>query len=301
MTLHPDMSRHLGAMQDAASLEEMTLDELRASFRPVPIADRATVGSVEDMITNIGTPMRCYRPDRRRNEKLIVFFHGGGYVAGDLESHDHVCRDLVNTSGSAVIAVNYRRSPEYRFPVPVDDCFAAVNWIWRHLPRIDSAADRLVVVGDSAGATLATAVCLRLQGKPTPKVCGQVLAYPITDYHTPPTRSYLENAEGYGLTRGAMLRFWSEYIEDPAQARHPWASPLGAATLAGLPPALVMTAEYDPLRDEGDAYATRLKQAGVPVTHTRYQGLIHGFLRLSPYSPVARDALTAIGDWINTV
>jgi len=240
-------------------------------------------------------------PEAAARGGLTVFFHGGGFVIGSLETHDHVCRDLRAQSGAAVLSVDYRLAPEHKFPAAPDDCLQAVRWAAEHAAALGVDPSRIVLAGDSAGATLAAVTALRLRDEGGPAVRAQVLVYPVTDYHTPPTRSYLENAEGYSLTRAAMIRFWADYLHDAHNAQdalHPHASPLRAASLAGLPPALVLTAEYDPLRDEGEKYAHRLLDAGVPVTLWRHAGLIHGFFRMGLASVRAREALARTAAWI---
>lgn len=301
MALDPEVADVLKLLVGMKPMERMTLAELRASMVPLPPEKRAPVGVVADLTTGDGTRLRSYAPVEKRPDKLIVYFHGGGFVIGDLETHDHLCRDLVNATGCAVVAVDYRRAPEFRFPVPADDCLAATRWIAVSADVLGLPTDRLILAGDSAGATLAAVTALRLRDEGSANIVGQILGYPVTDYHSPPTASYLANAESYSLTRNAMIRFWADYVISPEQAAHPHASPLRATDLSGLPPALVMTAEFDPLRDEGDAYAERLAAAGVPVTHRRYDGLIHGFLRMSLVSRRARQAFAEIGEWVATL
>src|SRR5262249_20598944 len=156
--------------------------------------------------------------------------------------------------GCVVVSVDYRLAPEERFPAGLDDCVFATRWIAQHALELEGDADRLVVAGDSAGGNLAAATALRLRDEDGPRLRGQLLIYPVTDYHTPGTPSYRANADGYGLTRDTMVWFWDHYLNDPSQAANPWVSPLRAQDLSRLPPALVVTAEYDPLRDEGEYY-----------------------------------------------
>ncbi len=298
MPLDPEIAAVLKLLEGMKPMERMTLAELRASMVPLPVEKRAPVAEVRDLATGAGMPLRLYVPAGAVPDKLIVYYHGGGFVIGDLETHDHLCRDLANACACAVVAVDYRRAPEFRFPVPPDDCLAATRWIAGAADMLGRATDRLILAGDSAGATLAAVTALRLRDEGGANAIGQILGYPVTDYHSPPTESYLANAAGYSLTRGAMIRFWADYVIDPEQAAHPHASPLRAETLSGLPPALVLTAEYDPLRDEGDAYAERLAASGVAVSHLRLDGMIHGFLRLSLASRRAREAFADIGRWV---
>jgi acetyl esterase len=173
-----------------------------------------------------------------------------------------------------------------------------VRWAAENAASLGIDASRIVIAGDSAGGTLAAVTAIRLRDEGGPKVRAQVLIYPVTHYHTPATASYLENASGYSLTRAAMIRFWSDYVRDEQEALDPHASPLREPNLSGLPPALVQTAEFDPLRDEGDKYAHRLLDAGVPVELWRQQGLIHGYFRMALASTRAREELAGTAAWI---
>ncbi|HLZ72939.1 MAG TPA: alpha/beta hydrolase [Dehalococcoidia bacterium] len=221
-------------------------------------------------------PVRIYTPEGRAPFPVLVYFHGGGWVIGDIESHDASVRALTNRSGCVIVSVDYRLAPEHKFPAAADDCFAATQWAAAHAAEFGGDASRLAVGGDSAGGNLAAVVALMAKERGGPRIAFQLLIYPVTD-HNYETASYSENAEGYLLSRDSMVWFWNHYLNTPAEGKNPIASPLQAADLAGLPPALVITAEFDPLRDEGEAYAKRLKAAGVRVTATRYDGMIHGF------------------------
>jgi acetyl esterase len=208
---------------------------------------------------------------------VLVYLHGGGWVVGSLETHDGVCRALASRTPCVVAAVDYRLAPEHRFPAAVEDAWAATAWVAEHAASIGGDPDRIAVGGDSAGGTLATACAIRARDHGL-RLALQLLVYPVTD-HRFDTASYEECAEGYGLTRDAMRWYWAQYL-GPDDGSSPEASPLRAADLAGLAPAHVVTAEYDPLRDEAEAYAARLEEAGVPVRLDRCEGLIHGFLRM---------------------
>lgn len=298
--LDPVMAAVLEQLKGMTPMEEMGLEELRAFVKPVPPAQRRPVGSVRDMAVPGGVPLRVYTPTARRSGALLVYFHGGGFVLGTVETHDNVARDLCETLGCVTVSVDYRLAPEHRFPAAPDDCLAAVRWLAGNAGDL-GAPGPLLLSGDSAGANLAAVTCLRLRDEGGPRVAGQILVYPVTDYHTPPTPSYLANAEGFSLTRGAMIRFWRDYLNDEAEKDHPHAAPLKAGDLSGLPPALVLTAGYDPLRDEGEAYAARLEAAGVPVRLIRYDSLIHGFLRMTAISPRAAATLDDIRGWADTL
>ena len=296
--LDPDMARILDVLNDMKPMEDMTLKELRAFLAPLPKDQRRPVGGFKDVVTPEGIPVRLYTPTQRRSDALLVYIHGGGFVLGSVESHDNVARELCEALGAATISIEYRLAPEHRFPAAPDDCLAGVLWAARNAEALGANPGRIILSGDSAGANLAAVTCLRLRDEGGPAIAGQVLVYPVTDYHTPPTPSYIENADGFALTRSAMIRFWRDYITDPSEQRHPYAAPLNAPNLSNLPPALVLTAEYDPLRDEGEAYAEKLRGAGVPVSLKRYDGLIHGFLRMTAASPRAAESVDQIRNWV---
>jgi acetyl esterase len=236
-------------------------------------------------------PIRVYRPAGAGPEPLPVtmWFHGGGWVLGSVDEHDGACRELANASGVLVVSVEYRLSPESPFPGPLDDCFAATRWVAEHAGEIGGDPARLAVAGDSAGGNLAAAVAVRARDEGGPALAFQLLVYPAVDAEMS-YPSLVENGEGYVLTADSMRWFWGHYRGD-ADARDGYLSPLYAADLSGLPPAMVITAEFDPLRDEGEAYAKLLEQAGVPTVAKRYDGQIHGFFTLSGLFPAASTAV----------
>jgi acetyl esterase len=225
-------------------------------------------------------PARLYAAHDGGIHPALVYFHGGGFVFGNLETHDTICRALAHESGAVVISVDYRLAPEHKFPAAVEDAYAATLWVAANAPALGIDARRIAVGGDSAGANLATVVAIRCRDAGGPPLAAQVLLYPVTDSSSLDKGSYLEFAQGYGLTRAAMDWFGKHYLGSAEDGRNPEASPLLAPNLAGLPPALVITAEFDPLRDEGEEYAERLRQAGVAVTFERYAGMIHGFVAM---------------------
>ncbi|MBX3564167.1 MAG: alpha/beta hydrolase [Sphingomonas sp.] len=261
----------------------------RATSAPTPGPE---IESVEDLSIQgprgaIGA--RLYTP-RDRPAGIIVYLHGGGWVIGDLNSADAVARVLADASGWAVLNVDYRLAPEHSFPAPLDDAWAALGW----------AAERfalpVMVAGDSAGANLATACALRACEAGAPELCGQILFYPVTD-HDFDTASYRRSeTEGYSLTRRDMRWFWDHYAT-PEQRLHPQASPLRARDLAGMPPTFLVIAGYDPLHDEGLAYAERLRGAGVPVELRRYESMSHGFASMIGVIPQAEQVLREAGAW----
>lgn len=281
----------------APPLEALPVEQGRAVFRQVfgGSGEPPAVASVSDReIPGPGGPivLRIYAPTAAGPLPVLVYFHGGGWVLGDLDSHDPFCRALTNAAGCAVVSVHYRMAPEHRFPAAVDDCFAALEWVSRNAASFNGDATRLAVGGDSAGGNLAAVVSQKARDAGGPAIMFQLLIYPVTDYGFG-TASMTENAEGYLLTRSLMRWFWDQYLTTPSDGDSPLASPARARNMRGLPPAHVITAEFDPLRDEGEAYATLLRAAGVRVTSQRYDGMIHGFLGLFPVVDRGR---VAVGD-----
>jgi acetyl esterase len=239
--------------------------------------------------------LRLYRPRGAQDGRLpvIVFFHGGGFTIGDLDTHDVPCRTLANFSRCAVLSVDYRLGPEYRFPAAFEDSIAAVRWAAAHAAELGLDAERIVVAGDSAGGTLAAGAALALRGE-TVRIALQVLIYPGLDMRgMQPSRA--EFAHGYLLDREDMLWFMGNYLESEADALDWRASPLLAADHSGLPPAYIVTAGFDPLRDEGAAYAERLAAGGVHVTYECFEGMIHGFVTMGAVLAAANHALYRVG------
>ncbi len=224
-------------------------------------------------------PVRIYTPVGTAPFPVLVYFHGGGWVIGNLDTHDGICRSLANRVGCLVVSVDYRLAPEHPFPAAPEDCYAATRWLAEHAGSLGVDKGRIAVGGDSAGGNLAAVVALMARDRGGPKLAFQLLVYPATDTDFE-TRSYRENSEGYFLTRADMVWFWNHYAPRDEDRRNPYAAPLRAASLRGLPPALVITAEFDPLRDDGAAYAARLREDGVPVRLSQQDGLIHGFFQM---------------------
>jgi acetyl esterase len=291
-------------------IETMTVEEARAERaammrRYVPIPEYAGVEVEERRITAGGRLMavRVYRPPGASGIlPVVVFFHGGGFVVCTLETHDPYCRALATEAGVMVVSVDYRLAPEFKFPAGVEDCLAATDWVLGHAGELGGDPRRVFVAGDSAGATLAAVVSLMLRDRgEAGRLAGQILLYPVAGYYDPPTVSYLEMAEGYGLTRKGMIWFWDHYLNDKGEARDFRAAPLMAKSLAGLPQAFVATAEYDVLRDEGQAYARRLEADGVDVTHEFALGMNHGFAASPnefPFLPQAKELLRRVAGWV---
>jgi acetyl esterase len=300
MPLDPQAQRVVDAMAalNLKPVEESTPAEARESIR----TRTAALGPVEGVVAvadhrvpvaGAEITVRVYSPGGPGPHPTLVYYHGGGWVIGDLYTHDGLCRSLTNAARCLVVSVDYRRAPESKYPVAAEDSYAALCWVVANAARLGLDPRRVAVGGDSAGGNLATVAALMARARGGPALVHQVLIYPVTD-HDLNTQSYIENATGYVLTREGMRWFWDHYLVRESQGREPHASPLRAKSLAGLPSALVITAECDPLRDEGEAYADRLRDAGVPVTVTRYAGMFHGFVRMTRILDKARTALDEI-------
>jgi acetyl esterase len=227
----------------------------------------------------------------------VVFFHGGGWVIGSVETYDVLCRALANRTGAMIFSVDYRLAPEHKFPDAVDDCVAATEWVFAHAGRLGVDPNRVSVMGDSAGGNLAAVVTHKLRASKF-KIASQVLVYPVTDLASMDTVSYQEFAEDHQLTKSLMMWFKYHYLRSEDDARNPEASPLLATDFRNLPPALVITAECDPLRDEGEIYAARLASSAVSVTLTRYPGMIHPFFSLGGVIPQATAAIEQIAEFL---
>ncbi len=238
-------------------------------------------------------PIRIYSPNDDGGVGVIVFYHGGGWCIGDIETHDEVCRQLASQSGAAVVSPHYRLGPEARFPAAVDDCYAVLEWVGANKDRLGGANAKIAVSGDSAGGNLAAVMALMSRDQNGPVIASQLLVYPATDFRMG-HQSLIDNGEGYLLTKESMDWFSANYLSSPDDALDWRASPLLAESLAGLPPALVITAEFDPLRDEGTAYASAMRAAGVDVTHTNYEGMVHVFFQLGPLVPKGAQAVSEV-------
>ncbi len=225
---------------------------------------------------DFSTSLRSARNDNGGGLPVCMWFHGGGWVIGSVETNDATARALAKASGAIVVSVDYRLAPEHKFPIPFDDSYAATVWAAENAASLGGDPSRLAVAGASAGGNLSTTVALRARDEGGPAIVHQSLIYPVTDRDfTRP--SYKENGEGYGLSHASMVWFFDCYLSSESDASNPYVAPMLAEDLSGLPPAFVLTCEYDPLRDEGEAYAKRLQDAGVPTKLSRYDGMIHAF------------------------
>lgn len=261
------------------------------------------VGSVTNLRltgTDGGTfRVRVLRPiDAAR--ATIVYFHGGGWVLGDIDlQYDHMARDLVNAAQVNVVLVNYRKAPEHPFPVPVEDAWTAVTWVAAHAAEIGVAGVPLVVAGDSAGGNIAAVIARRARDEGGPHIDRQLLIYPVTDTDMD-TDSYLAAENQLFLDRDTMIWFWNQYLPDEDARSHPDASPIHAASFAGLPPALVYVAAYDPLHDDGVAYARALSDAGVPVRLEVAETQMHGFIQMAGLIPGYAEGIRVLTDYLTT-
>ena len=262
------------------------------------VADVPELASVEDrhIPGPAGEiPIRVYASEARVPQPILVYFHGGGFVIGSLTSHDPLCRVLAARIPAIVVAVDYRLAPEHPFPAAAEDAYAALCWVAEHARALGGDPGRIAVGGDSAGGNLSAVVSLLARERSGPSLVHQLLIYPVTDFSFE-TRSHLDNAEGYLLTRALMEWFLGHYFSGPTPRADPRFAVLRAPDLRGLPPATVLTAEFDPLRDEGESYAARLRAAGVPVEVMRYDGMIHGFFPNPALFPQAEAAIDAVAD-----
>jgi len=266
----------------APPLHTMTVAEARAAINASidTVTPREAVARVENRAIpgpHGPIPVRIYTPEGQGPFPILMYFHGGGWVVCGIATHDAWSRHITNKIGCVVVSVDYRQAPEHLFPAAVDDCYAATQWAATHAASFNGADRRIAVAGDSAGGTLAAVVCLLARDQGGPALTYQVLITPATDYYNLTLSSYRDNATGYGMDTADVIWLMDLYLPRDVDRDDPRAFPLRATDLTGLPPALVMTAEYDSLRDDGDLYAARLQEAAVPVRWTRYEGMIHNF------------------------
>jgi acetyl esterase len=292
------------AALDLPPIDEQPLDFVRASaqaFADAGAKPPEPVARVEDLELDLDTgpvPARVYAPDATGTPPIVTYLHGGGWVFMGIETHDRICRRLTNATGAVVVSVEYRLAPEHPFPASLDDCVAATRWLATNGADLGGDPARLAVAGDSAGGNLSAAVALRARAD-GPPLAAVALVYPVCDAACD-APSFEANREGYLLTARDMRWFWRCYLGPDGDPADPLASPVQAPDLAGLPPTLVVTAEYDPLRDEGEAYARRLAAAGVPVELRRFDGMLHGFLGMDALVPEADEAMELIGAFLRT-
>jgi len=277
-------------------LYTLTLEQARAA----DLESIRTTGGPSELVAEVADrripgpggelPIRVYRPDGAGPLPMLVYLFGGGWVLGTVDTSDEICRTLTNAVGCVTVSVGYRLAPEHRFPAAVEDCFAATRWVAEHAAELGGDPSRIAVGGDSAGGNLAAVVTLLARDRGGPELACQLLVYPTTD-HGSDTDSIRENDDPYFFNRRSVDWYWRHYLPTPEDGASPLASPLRADSLHGLPAALVITAEHDPLRDQGERYAERLREAGVTVELTRYPGMIHGFFAMGGTLDAGREAV----------
>ena len=304
MPVDPAAQALLDQLEEAGGpdISEQTPEEARAMIEgfammqlgapePAVVFDRTVPGPGGDI------PVRVYAAEGD-NLPVLVFFHGGGWVIGNIESHDGACKQLLSELGDAIIvAVDYRLAPEHKYPAAADDCYAVAAWVAENAGQFGGDGSRIAVCGDSAGGNLAAVVAQMARDKGGPAIAAQVLHVPVTD-HNYDYPSYSENAEGYLLTRASMIWFWDHYLPNADAGHEAYASPHQAGDVSNLPPALVQTAEFDPLRDEGEAYAARMSEAGVEVSAHRYDGQIHDPMMMFAVNPAGLAALKEAAEFV---
>jgi acetyl esterase len=297
MPMHPQAQTMLDVMSEFGLVINESTDPIairqaieefakagRAAAEPVAyVEDRTVPGPAGEI------PVRAYRPSDEPALPVLVWFHGGGWTIGSLETHDLSCRSLANAVGCIVVSVDYRLAPEHKFPAATEDAFAATQWVADHAAELGGDQNRIAVGGDSAGGNLAAVVSLLAREAGGPDLRFELLVYPVTD-HEFETPSMHENATGYFLELESMRWFYNQYLRDERDGADWRFSPARADDLSGLPPAFVLTAEFDPLRDQGEAYARRLEAAGVPVEARRYDGVFHGFFGMREVMDPAQQA-----------
>lgn len=307
MPLDPQIERILAQSSGWAAARSVPVEQLRAAVKgfaamtpklAVPlreVSDHAIPGPAGDV------PVRIYKPMTGGPRPILVYFHGGGWVVGDLDSQDMICRGLAHGAECIVVSVDYRLAPEHRFPAAVDDCYAALSWCAANAEAVGGQPRNIAVGGDSAGAVLSASVSIRARDEDGPALKAQLLFYGSMNYPSDSPPSMREFANGPILTADDIDYFWHQYLGDPAtEQNHPWASPIRAPSHSGLPPAFIGTAELDPSRDPGEAYGPILEAAGVAVELRRYAGMPHGFMSWLGFVDMAQTACEDACAWLRT-
>ena len=305
MPLNPQVAGFLQQLADmgAQPFHSMTPVDARAAFdglcASLPRSQAKIASAVDRKIPGPAgeIPVRIYTPEGSGPFPALVYFHGGGFVFGSLDGYDHNCREVCGRVGCVVVSVDYRLAPEHKFPAAPNDCFAATKWVAANAAAISVDASRIAVGGDSAGGNLAAVVSQLARDQKGPKLCAQLLIYPVTQAGEP-TKSMIENADGYLLTKADMEYFVGHYINSPADLRNPMLAPSLTQDLSGLPPAWVVTCEFDPLRDEGEAYAAAMAKAGVPVASRRIDGTIHATWNFFTVLDLGREMMDEATRWL---
>ncbi len=307
MALHPVIQAALAAAEGVPPYYSLPIAQARVQAKkgydtnraPVPVGSHRNLlipGPAGAIAARIYTPPDT--PPGSGPQPLLVFFHGSGFVMLDLDSHDDICRRLCVGASCVVASIDYRLAPEHKFPAGPDDCLAATRWVAANASGLGGDAKRIAVAGDSAGGCLAAVTALRIRDEGGPYLCGQLLFYPVTDYPSFPTSSYLAFGTGFGLTQTGMQWFWDQYLADSSMASHHHASPLRSRSSENLPSTYLLTAEYDVLRDEGELFAQRLREAGIPTVSRRCAGMNHGFLKYTGVIEEADAAMEHACGWL---
>ena len=303
MPLDPQIHKFIFDLSaaEAPEFNAMPVVTARAALRELVALFPATqsIAKSEDRVLEAGrVSARIYTPNGTGPFPVLLYLHGGGWVIGDLDSYDAICRELCGAVGCIVVSVDYRLAPEHRFPAAVDDAHFALGWAIDHCAEFGGDPGRIAIGGDSAGGNLAATTALDARQSFPGKLCAQLLIYPVTSHVSTPSQSMIDNAEGYLLTRRDMVWFTDHYLGAGNDGRDPRFNLSQVDDLSGLPPTLVITAEFDPLRDEGDAYAAALKEAGVAVDHSRYKGAIHGFFMFFAAFDISRRSMNEASEWL---
>ncbi len=303
MPIHPALQAMLDKAANLPPMHTVPLEAIRATdLKRYDIGvPRDEVATVEDR--TIPGPrgdmrIRIYRPDHEQGRPVTVFFHGSGFCICSIDTHDAMCRQICRRGGTVVVSVDYALAPENKFPAGPDDSYAAVCWTAAHAAEFGGDPTRLAVCGDSAGGTMAAVSAIRARDRGGPAIKAQMLLYPVTDHYSGGHASFEQRGTGCGLTADGMRWFWDFYLASPEDAAKPDASPLRTPSLAGLPRTFLITAEYDLLRDEGEAYGKRLREAGVPVDFIRYDDMNHGFLNWVGLFDRPTEAMDTLCAWI---
>uniref|UniRef100_A0AAU3H5X2 Alpha/beta hydrolase n=1 Tax=Streptomyces sp. NBC_01401 TaxID=2903854 RepID=A0AAU3H5X2_9ACTN len=305
MTLHPEIAEFVAGLPapSGGPLDPVAMRAGDEAHVP-PLAERLPLHAVEDLTARTASgdvPVRIYTPTEADTHGVLVYFHGGAFFLGSLETHDHVARSLAKETGLKVVSVGYRLAPEAAFPAGLDDCYAVVRWVADEAGSLAWDGTTLAVAGDSSGGTFVAAVTARAHDEGFDRITHQVLYYPSLDLDFDVDRyaSLRENAVGYGMETAGLKPFNAFYLDSGADPADPLVSPVKRADLTGLPPALVVTAEHDPLRDEGELYGRRLREAGVDATVSRYEGAGHGFVQHFSWIPEYHQVFAETRDFLN--
>ncbi len=302
--LHPKIKEFLDtlAAEGGKATELSTPREVRASalskWRPEFLGNVPKRGSVKQRYfsgPHADLPINIYTPEGEGPFPAIVYFHGGGWVAGTIEMTEVQHQLVGEACGAVVVSVNYQKAPEHKFPIPFDDCYATLEWVWQNCGALNVDPEKIGIAGESAGGNIAAGVALKARDENGPKIAFQILIYPVTD-HKFDYSSMIDNAKGYALSTEAMKWYWKQYINDAVDLDNPYCRPMAAKDFSNLPSTYLITADLDPLRDEGIAFSKKLDSAGNTVVYKNYPSLIHGFLLMQGFLPEARQAVTEIAE-----